>query len=1390
MSSAPQFAIFPEGEPAEEFEIRPPSSPPTRPSANLLLVLLPAVFMGLSAVAMLVVALSNAAAPAQLLMNFTMVGFMMMSVLTSWLNYRFQQQEYERTLAERRQRYLDYLRRRERELEDLMNAHVLQRRARYLRASECYQTVLRREAALWQRDMRHADFLTLRVGLGAVPSPIKVKLQEPDPNQPQDDLFSEAERVKQKGRMLEDAPIALPLSVLNMVGLVGPSSETRTLAASWIVQIAALHAPGSVYLAAVLPVGGAQESHWRWLRWVPHAWTPGRARSLFAATVRDVHALVRQIEELCQAHAAPQSAEQESSLQPHVVVFVDLDTLPAAANVLRTLVSAHPNVHLVALASNAALLPRECNWIVECGATAVIRRLQPTATTNVRLDVPLQSAVLEPFAETLMRYWEQESSEEEANASSSGTVTLLQLWEDGARQISSVQDIDVAEAWRRNLPFERNRRTLAVPIGRDESGALVYLNLHDREDPTGQPNHGPHGLVAGATGSGKSELLQSLIVSLAAHFSPEVLSFLLVDYKGGGTADVFKDMPHVAGIVTNLADESLSQRALLALQSEVQRRQEYFQQAGVNYIDDYQRRQARDRTLSPVPRLVIIVDEFAELAQNQPDFIRQLVRTARIGRSLGVHLILATQKPSGVVNDQIWSNSRFRICLRVESPADSNDMLKRPDAARLTRSGQAYLQVGSGEIFLRFQAAYANAPYVEGAADLVEPIFEVELDGSRRLLSAPRTTRHLSSDQTQLKALVAHICDTAQQLNLRPVEPIWIPPLPDPKESENALALLAKVTGDQCLAPSFYPADEGWEEAERHWRPTRHWLSPLVGLMDDPRNRLQEPLRIPLGNPPAHLLVYGMPSSGKTTFLLTLALSLVMDHTPEEVNLYALDFGARALAVLTSFPHTADVILRGEAEKVIRLFRILQAEADRRRRLFAEVGVSNFLAYLDSRRRDPPRYEPLPAIVVLIDGYSAFLEGHPDQDAQLEQLLRECAGQGIHFVIAGGSAMSIKPRIAASAALAVTFQQTDPGDYSSIVGRVAIRPAPLPGRGLVRRSPPLEFQTALPVRADSEAEQTELLRALGERMRQAWQGATPRPVPTLPDTLPLCELLGSSVQSPLDCPPIALTTDMLTPLCVPLDEGPHFLVFGPPQGGKTTLLLSWLLALADRRAPQSLRLFLCDLSDFPEDGLGMLSALPHCASFAQSPTDLEPMLVALNEEVAQRRARKEQLQDAPTLLFALDNLSRLAKSPPPWLADQMLKLVQQSKGAKVHVVIAANEDVLGRMYNQEWLDFLKGLRSGFLVGASQSNAVSFRMPPGETQRSTPAGFGYFSAPRRSLAVRVKIATPFAGALTLPDWVKQIAQRHANAATEAAATMETPASNGAVQSDRSSVTPVV
>ncbi|GJM70468.1 hypothetical protein HMSSN036_26840 [Paenibacillus macerans] len=265
-------------------------------------------------------------------------------------------------------------------------------------------------------------------------------------------------------------------------------------------------------------------------------------------------------------------------------------------------------------------------------------------------------------------------------------------------------EVDVASRWIRNKPF----KGMSVPIGVKAGGNPFYLDMHE----TG---HGPHGLVAGTTGSGKSELLQSIIISLALNYHPHDVVFVLIDYKGGGMADVFKGIPHLVGTITNLGGNETT-RALLSIKSELMRRQRVFSEYGVNNIDRYQklyysRSRSEQASMPAIPHLIMIADEFAELKQDQPDFMKELVSAARVGRSLGVHLILATQKPAGVVDDQIWSNSKFKICLKVQDETDSKDVIKRPDAAMIKEPGRAYIQVGHDEIFELFQSAYSGADY-------------------------------------------------------------------------------------------------------------------------------------------------------------------------------------------------------------------------------------------------------------------------------------------------------------------------------------------------------------------------------------------------------------------------------------------------------------------------------------------------------------------------------------------------------------------------------------------------------------------------------------------------------------------------------------------------------
>lgn len=447
-------------------------------------------------------------------------------------------------------------------------------------------------------------------------------------------------------------------------------------------------------------------------------------------------------------------------------------------------------------------------------------------------------------------------------------ITFLEMF-----GVNKIEHINPLMRWKENNPTI----SLAAPIGVDTMGELFYLDLHEKFQ-------GPHGLVAGMTGSGKSEFIITYILSMAANYHPDEVAFILIDYKGGGLTGAFEDeekgikLPHLAGTITNL-DGAAVKRSLISIQSELRRRQAIFNNArrvsneGTMDIYKYQKLYRDKVVTEPVPHLFIISDEFAELKSQQPEFMEQLISTARIGRSLGVHLILATQKPSGVVDDQIWSNSRFRVCLKVQDKADSNDMIKRPDAAELSNTGRFYLQVGFNEFFALGQSAWCGAPYNEdGVSDKnVDNSIKV-IDSIGRVVKEvkpPKKEGNSKQRQKQIVAMVKYLSGLAKEENIS-VRPLWLNPIP------------AMIYPEKLIKK--YNIKNG----------AAHELNPVIGELDDPFNQNQEILTLPFSSC-GNILVYGVAGAGKLTMLTTMVYELIRVHSAEYLNIYILDFGAETL---------------------------------------------------------------------------------------------------------------------------------------------------------------------------------------------------------------------------------------------------------------------------------------------------------------------------------------------------------------------------------------------------------------------------------------------------------------------------------------------------------------
>jgi S-DNA-T family DNA segregation ATPase FtsK/SpoIIIE len=505
-------------------------------------------------------------------------------------------------------------------------------------------------------------------------------------------------------------------------------------------------------------------------------------------------------------------------------------------------------------------------------------------------------------------------------------------------------------------------------------------------------------------------------------------------------ANAFTDLPHLAGTITNL-DGAAVKRSLISIQSELKRRQAIFSETSRRLdesnidIYKYQKCYREGLVTEPLQHLFIISDEFAELKAQQPEFMEQLVSAARIGRSLGIHLILATQKPSGVVNDQIWSNSKFRISLKVQEKADSMEVIKRPDAAELSTTGRFYLQVGFNELFMLGQSAWAGAPYYP--ADKVEKQKDdsvVVIDHLGRVIKNAKIDRKKSAAKNppkQIDEVTDYLAQLAAQENIK-VRPLWLEPIPE-LIYINELKAKYKVEA-RC-----------------------HELNPVIGEYDDPANQRQMVMTMPITQD-GNAVIYGIAGSGKTTFVSSLIYSLMEEHTPNEVNFYLVDFGSETLTWFREAPHVGEVMLSHESEKIGNLFKMLTAEVECRKKLLANYG-GDFSTYNEVSA------ESLPAIVVVIHNYSAFSEMYEDQEETVSFLTREGVKYGVNFIVTAINTGAIRYRMLQNFKQMYVLQLNDHSEYSGLLGNVdGVYPSKYKGRGIFKDELTYEFQTAHIVR--------------------------------------------------------------------------------------------------------------------------------------------------------------------------------------------------------------------------------------------------------------------------------------------------------------------------------------
>lgn len=599
---------------------------------------------------------------------------------------------------ERQSAYVEYLEKNMSVAKERYQKNTAILHSRYPSVNDCagygYDTPV-----LWNRNQHHPDFLYHRIGLGRIPFQSPISIPKEQFRVKKDELALKPKDIKAAFETLTDVPVGVDFLEHTLIGIVGGKNKLGALeiAMDLLVQATANNCYTDVKLCIVYnKENGYEEDCLKNARWLPHIWSEDKKTRYIADNPSDASEVFYEITSILRGREENKSAFQEKNIpKPYYILIVTDPSCMEGEAIAKYVYSDDKfyGLSTVFLTENYEDLPNSCEYIIQNDQEFKGYYLV-TDNTSDRVPVKfdkISSAEFETFARRLS---DIEVNEVEKGGEIPNSLTFFDMM-----GIHSLDELDVLSRWRKNRTYE----SMKALIGQKSGGAPCYLDIHEKY-------HGPHGLVAGTTGSGKSETLQTYILSLAINYSPYDVGFFVIDYKGGGMANLFSGLPHTIGQISNLSGNQVH-RAMVSIKSENRRRQKIFNEHGVNNINNYTRLYKNNEASIPVPHLFIIIDEFAELKREEPDFMRELISVAQVGRSLGVHLILATQKPSGTVDDNIWSNAKFRLCLRVQDRQDSNDMLHKPDAAYITQSGRCYLQVGNDEIYELFQSGWSGAVY-------------------------------------------------------------------------------------------------------------------------------------------------------------------------------------------------------------------------------------------------------------------------------------------------------------------------------------------------------------------------------------------------------------------------------------------------------------------------------------------------------------------------------------------------------------------------------------------------------------------------------------------------------------------------------------------------------
>ena len=919
-----------------------------------------------------------------------------------------------------------------------------------------------------------SDFLVARIGIGDEPLKVNINYPKKGFTTSENELKKQLDQTIEDCKYIKNVPIGYSFYENNITAVMGDDEKSHHFIDNVLFQLLSFYSYDD--LKVVVFTNDQNKKYWDYVKYLNHNMTNDNSFRFFASNEENALLVVDLLKREINSRLEAAKDKEKMLFKPYYLVIVDDIDIVKKTKIIELITESRNNIgfSLIILEKKLSKLPSLCNNFINLADTSsgVLRNSYEKQEQLLFQDEINPNINMMEFAKILANIPIEISTTNDSFGELPNMITFLEM-----EKVGKVEQLNVMNRWDTNDATSN----LKAEVGVGSDGNTLYLDLHEKA-------HGPHGLIAGMTGSGKSEFIITWILSLAINFSPEDVAFILIDYKGGGLAFAFENqttgakLPHLAGTITNL-DKAEINRTLVSIDSEVKRRQKIFNEArdklGESTIDiyKYQAFYHDGKIDEPLPHLFIVCDEFAELKDQQPDFMDNLISVARIGRSLGVHLILATQKPSGVVNDQIWSNTKFRVCLKVQDESDSNEMLKKPDAASLKQTGRFYLQVGYDEYFALGQSGWAGAKYypsdiLQKTVDKTVNVIDETGVVIKNIQTGTDKVKNEEAQGEQLAAIINEIIDVAKQSN-RFARRLWL---------EN---IKEDITIEDVEAKYNYNYDKSVFDI-------------VIGEYDIPENQEQRPLVYNLLND-GNANIVGTDSWESEELLNTMLFNIMRHYLPNEISYYIIDYGSQNFIKFKKAPHCGGIVNPGDNERYRSLFKLIREEQARRKKELADFGGN----YIDYVKENPGK---MPIMLVILNNYESISEDNEELFNEFGEYLRDSERYGIVYILTSSEVGGIPGRFKQLLGYSLALKLKDPIDYMGVFPlNKKQEPRNLFGRGLCYDGENIhEFQTAF-IKKDQQ-EKNEIISNLISELNQK-EVPTAVKIPALPDQVELDDVV-------------------------------------------------------------------------------------------------------------------------------------------------------------------------------------------------------------------------------------------------------------------------------------------